>query len=530
MMGRERNRGQLRLTDVEYLAGAPVVPSNSFYGKLAEWGTRMVTDDLFAELYAEDGRASVPPGRLAKMLLLMFHDNVSEREAEERTRYDLRWKHALHLGIGEHVDRLALLRFRGRLVAGQKMRVVFERFVKLAVGAGVLKANALQVIDSTHVAGAAAVEDTYTLIRHAIQKLLRVADRHPGLKAEWLKQLVREDYGQDGKPEIDWKDEAARNKLLNDLVKDARTLLAEASRVERDTAAQAAYDLLAAVTEQDIETLEDGKVAIRKGVAKDRIPSTVDPEMRHGRKSSAGRFTGHKVTVTVEPESHIITDVKAHAGNSHDSSVVRDVVEDQKAMGLAPADLVGDTAYGSAELRHDLQQQGVHIVAPAPPVPPEPKSGRFPKSAFQIDLEKGTCTCPAGQVTTRTRTDKNDGRVTEFLFPETACQGCPLREQCLRKQDKGRGVKVHRYETMLQSARVEQKTPGFQAKYEERPMVERANAELKRHGLRKARYIGLVKLDLQALWTSSVLNLKRLFKWLQKEPQAPARLLAALAH
>ena len=526
MMGRERNRNQLRLTDVEHLVGAPVVPPESFYGKMATWGAQMVTDDLFADLYARDGRASVPPALCAKMLLLMFHDNVSEREAEERTRYDLRWKHALHLGMGEHVDRLALLRFRARLIAGKKMRVVFEHFVKLAVEAGVLKANALQVIDSTHVAGAAAVEDTYTLIRHAIQKLLRVAERHPGLKAEWLKELVRDDYDQDGKPDIDWKDEAARNKLLGELVKDARTLLAEASKVERDSAAQAAYDLLAAVTEQDIENQDDGNVTIRQGVAKDRIPSTVDPEMRHGRKSSAGPFTGHKVTVTVEPESHIITNVKAHAGNSHDSSVVREVVAEQKEMGLELTDLVGDTAYGGAELRHDLEQQGINVVAP---VQPEPKrKGRFPKSAFQINLEQGTCTCPAGHVTTRVRTDKQDGRVTAFVFPAEFCQGCPLRQQCLRKNDKGRGIPVHRYEAMLQKARTQQKTQEFQAKYEARPMVERANAELKQHGLRKARYRGRVKLDLQALWIASVLNLKRLFKWLQTEPGAPARLLTAL--
>jgi len=527
MMGRERNRNQIRLTDVEHLTGAPVVPSDSFYGKMADWGAQMVTDDLFADLYAKDGRASVPPALCAKMLLLMFHDNVSEREAEERTRFDLRWKHALHLGIGEHVDRLAILRFRARLIAGKKMRLVFERFVKLAVEAGVLKANALQVIDSTHVAGAAAVEDTYTLIRHAIQKLLRVADRHPGLKAEWLKELVRQDYDQDGKPDIDWKDETARTKLLNELVKDARALLAEATKVERDSATQAACDLLAAVTEQDIETQENGDVTIREGVAKDRITSTVDPEMRHGRKSSAGPFTGHKVTVTVEPESHFITDVKAHAGNSHDSSPVPEVVEEQKAMGLEPEDLVGDTAYGGTDLRCDMKEQGVNMVAP---VPPESKKGdRFPKSAFEIDMGQGTCRCPAGQVTTRTRIDKKEGYVTAFLFPAERCQGCPLRDHCLRKNDKGRGVTVHRHEATLQKARAQQKTSDFQAKYEARPMVERANAELKRHGLRKARYFGRKKLDLQALWTASVLNLKRLFKWLKTEPEAAARLSVALA-
>lgn len=243
MMGREKDRRQARLVDVEQLVGGPVVPPESFYGKLATWGGKLVTDDQFASLYEPRGRVSVPPSRLAKMLLLMYHDNVSEREAEERTRFDLRWKHVLGLGIGEQVDRLALLRFRARLVTSQKARIAFETFIRVAVEVGLLKADARQVIDSTHVTGAAAVEDTYKLIRHAIRKLLRLVGTRLDYQESWASQLSRNDYAADRKPAIDWQDEAARHQLLHDLVKDARFLLAQTEGLALSEAEKAAREL-----------------------------------------------------------------------------------------------------------------------------------------------------------------------------------------------------------------------------------------------------------------------------------------------
>jgi len=48
---------------------------------------------------------------------------------------------------------------------------------------------------------------------------------------------------------------------------------------------------------QDVEIDPDtGQPRIRQGVAKDRIVSTTDPEMRHGRKSASRRFDGHTAT------------------------------------------------------------------------------------------------------------------------------------------------------------------------------------------------------------------------------------------
>jgi hypothetical protein len=56
-----------------------------------------------------------------------------------------------------------------------------------------------------------------------------------------------------------------------------------------------ASELLATVVGQDIESTEDGRFRIARRVAKDRVISTVDPEARHGHKTSARGFDGYKV-------------------------------------------------------------------------------------------------------------------------------------------------------------------------------------------------------------------------------------------
>ncbi len=61
--------------------------------------------------------------------------------------------------------------------------------------------------------------------------------------------------------------------------------------------------------------------------------------------------------------------------------------------------------------------------------------------------------------------------------------------------------------------RARQKTEKFKEIYNQRrPPIERKIAELIYHGLRKTRYIGRRKSRLQALFTASVANLKRILK------------------
>jgi len=101
MLGHQKQ--QLKFTDINILQTweeKPLVPEDSFYYGLSQ-ADDIFRDELFADCYASCGRPSIPPSRLVKVLLLQFHDRASDREAEKRALYDLRWKVSLNLPLGE---------------------------------------------------------------------------------------------------------------------------------------------------------------------------------------------------------------------------------------------------------------------------------------------------------------------------------------------------------------------------------------------------------------------------------------------
>ena len=69
-------------------------------------------------------------------------------------------------------------------------------------------------------------------------------------------------------------------------------------------------DILATVAVQDIEQQKDGTIKIKQGVAKDRVISTSDPKMRHGRKSNAHKFDGYKTHTAMETGNNFIAEIE----------------------------------------------------------------------------------------------------------------------------------------------------------------------------------------------------------------------------
>ena len=123
MLGKQNP--QTSFLDLESWFVKPIVDSGSIYAMMAQWGTQLICEDDFGQLYSSTGRPSISPGLLAKVLLLMYHDNVSDREAEQRAQYDLRWKLALRLPMDESgFDFTALCRFRARLLINQQQKLI----------------------------------------------------------------------------------------------------------------------------------------------------------------------------------------------------------------------------------------------------------------------------------------------------------------------------------------------------------------------------------------------------------------------
>jgi hypothetical protein len=511
-------RGPQRgLLEADYLY-IDFVGRHSFYGFLAAQRGTLFRDEDFAALYAPGhGRPSVPPSLLATALVLQTLDRVSDAEAKQRADYDLRWKVALGIALDERpFAKSTLQEFRAQLVIHQQPRVLFQQSLQLATQQGFLqgKRKLKVALDTTAILGRGAVKDTYNLLGDGIVQVLRVlAQQAREPLADWAE---REGCGRyvaeqslKGQATLNWDDPQEQRQFLQGIVADADRVLERVRQARSgheegspaDRALVEAAGLLSRLLAQDIERRPDG-AALRQGVAPDRVVSVHDPEQRHGHKSAAKRFNGHKAALAVDTESQLITAVTVLPGNAPDHEQALELVEQtEEATGCAVAAAIADCAYGDGPTRQAFATAGRELIAK---VPAATNQGAYPKTAFTIDVAAGTCTCPAGETTRDLRRTARGGGT--FHFPAAGCAACPLRGQCVRGKG-GRTVQLHPQEALLHQARAFQASPAFGEYRRRRQVAEHRIARLVQLGIRQARYCGRPKTLFQLCLAAAVANL-----------------------
>ena len=541
-LGRAPRQVDLLTTTVSYCEGR--VAPDSIYAVLHRECHNLFPDEMFADLFTDIGRRSVPPMIVAVVMVLQRIEGLSDREAVDRFSFDARWKYAAG-GLGFDYPgfvHTVLVDMRARLARSDRPDRIFQASVDAARAAGLVGRK--RVLDSTPLYDAVATMDTVTLIRSAIRGLLSAADAE--LRAELRARLGRDDdYATAGKPVCDYDDAAAREELVDALARDAMTVLAALDGRQLEPATAQAAELVATVVGQDLDQDGEGVFRIARRVAKDRVISTVDPEARHGHKSSTRSFDGYKGHIGIDPDSEIVTATAVTPGNSGDAEAAEDLLDvlppAQPETGAgaqggqtkgddspAPGDaddsshvehdednededalaVYGDAAYGTGQLLARLENAGVDIKTKVqPPVAP---GGRFTKDKFTVDLGGGTVSCPNG-VTAALQPTRHKRHAAVARFG-AACTSCPLASQCT-SSPAGRTVAISHYEAQLARARARQADPAWQADYKAtRPKVERKIGHLmrRRHGGRRARVRGRSKVAADFSLLAAAINVARL--------------------
>lgn len=501
--------------------------ADSIYAFLHRERDRLFPDASFSDLFCDDGRRSVPPSVVATAMVLQRLEGLSDREAAERFAFDARWRYAA--GVGSYdtsgwttFSHTVFVDMRERLRNSRRPDRVFEVALDAAKTAGLVGKR--RVLDSTPLYDAVATMDTITLIRSAIRNLLKLAKAD--LRAELRAVLSSDDdYVSSSKPQIDWDDTMAQQGLIDSRAKDGYALLAHLEGLELGQAVSEAAALLATVLGQDLETGDDGTFRIARRVAPDRVISTVDPDTRHGRKTSSRGFDGYKGHAAIDPDTEIITAVVVSPGNAGDGSVAKDLIKDlvksDEVAAQVPRDrgganpetseperctVYGDAGYGTGELQSHLFEAGIDSKLKTQP--PVGKNGLFAKDRFVIDLDVDIATCPA-EITVKIGRLKDGTGVAKF---GAHCPSCPLNPRCTTS-GLGRKVRVGVNEVSLARARLEQTDPTWLADYRAtRPKVERKLAHLmrRRHGGRRARVRGKLRVGADFSLLSAAVNLARL--------------------
>lgn len=472
-----------------------LVYDGSVYAFLADHRTEVFPDEMFADLFPSGrGRPSVPAGVMASAMILKELEGLSDRQAADALRCDIRWKVACRLALDDAgVHYTVFTYWRQRLARSGSPDRIADAVHRVVDATGVLSGRRRRALDSTLLDDAVATQDTVTQLVSQIRRVRRLIPEAAAVA------VAAHDYDASGKPVCAWDDPDAKTALVSGLVGDAVAVLDAVADIDLDDDAAEAVGLLALVAGQDVEPGDDeGTWRIIDGTARDRVISTVDPEARHMHKSRSSYRDGYKAHIAVEPETGIVTASTLTPANAADGPVGVQLL-DGEDPGLQ---VLADSAYGSGETRAKLREaKHVQAIKPIPLARPKMESG-YSRDDFTVNHDQRTVTCPQGHtVTIATKGTVRFGK---------RCIGCPSRPRCTTAKD-GRSLKISQHDDELVAARHAWRDGSPIADYRKhRPMVERSIAWIVANGHRRVRYRGVEPNRAQLALRVAAINLRRL--------------------
>ena len=349
------------------------------------------------------GRRAWPASVLLTALILGSREGVASRRGMvRRLERDTGWRAACGLEIGgETPDEATFRRFekylrqRNKATGVPRELLLHEHYVRLCLDEGVADPHATWVMDSSPMWCFGAVHGTFRLLGDGLRSLCRVWARLTGraleeLATDWDLPLLGAKSTK-GAFRIDWKDAEARATATDTLVRSVLAVIGRVRRALHVVGRDKRQGLLrrcralAKVVKDDLETDDDGRLVVARRVARDRLVAITDEQARSSRKSKSHAFKGFKVHVLGDLVSGLIASVSVAPANVGDGAVAHRLISRARRLHAELTEVLGDTAYGGAELRAKARQlHGVDVLAPPPPVTQRP--GRFGIDDFQVNL------------------------------------------------------------------------------------------------------------------------------------------------
>jgi len=189
-----------------------------------------------------------------------------------------------------------------------------------------------------------------------------------------------------------------------------------------------------------------------------RFVSPADPAARWTGAHGGQAFFAYSTNYLVDVENAIIVDVEATTAirQAEVLAAKRMIERSMQRFDLYPARLLGDSAYGSAEMLGWLVYE--HGIEPHVTVFDKSvrQDGTFSRYDFTYDHAGDVYRCPGDKMLTTTGTLVNDGATMLYRASNHDCAGCALKARCCPKES-ARKVPRSIYEGAREMAR---RSPG----------------------------------------------------------------------
>lgn len=402
-----------------------------------------------AKYYSHTGKPSIDPLVIAKLLLLGYlFDIQSERQLMRDLQVNLAYRWYLGYDLEESIpDHSVLSKARQRLGLAF-FEQLFDYILQCCREAGLVKGENV-LLDSTVVQANASL-DSVTSLRY--------------------------------KPADYWQ------------------------QLENTAGPQEAAD-------EDIEKSSPSSIGHKRPRPQrtcDQKYSRTDPQATLYRRPGKEPKLAYKTHFLADEEQGVITAVASSAASVDDTAMVPELIEQHERCCGRPQRAVGDHLYGSQDCLGYLQDRQIQTVIRQRKG--GNKHGGLDKSEFAYDAQADVYRCPAGQTLRRRRTQKNNGKAF-YSCDRAVCQDCRLRSVCVSSASPRAVRQVTRFDTpyVEQAALACGSNLGKRLLKKRQTCMEGLFGQAKTwHGLQRARWRGLWKMQLQSLLTAMVLNVKKL--------------------
>ncbi|MGZ5141692.1 MAG: IS1182 family transposase [Burkholderiales bacterium] len=160
--------------------------------------------------------------------------------------------------------------------------------------------------------------------------------------------------------------------------------------------------------------------------------SPADPAARWTGAHGGQAFFAYATNYLIDTDHAIIVDVEATTAirPAEVLAAKRMIERTTESLALYPRRLLGDSAYGSAEMLGWLVSQ--RRIEPDVSVFDKSarKDGTFSREDFHYDRARDVYSCPGGKILTTTGTRVNDDATLLYRASTADCQACSLKLQC----------------------------------------------------------------------------------------------------
>lgn len=517
-------------------------PKGNLYISMREQFGTLFEDADFVALYPKRGQPAFAPWRLALITIMQFLENLSDRQAADAVRSRIDWKYILSLELADSgFDFSVLSNFRERLLRDDPQIILLDRVLEMLREKKLLKVRGKQRTDSTHVLAAIRTMNRLELVAETLRATL---NELAAFAPVWLNSIALPEWFSRYHQRIEDtrlpRSEKSREEFAVQVGEDGFYLIKLLSEQQSDLLKIEKIQTLQRVWERHYTQNETGEVSWRKNAELPRaataIESPYDAEARHSNKRELS-WTGYKVHLSETCDDclpRLITNVQTTVATTQDVTATSDIHASLAKKKLLPSRHFVDTGYVDAALLvESAEKHSVELFGPARVNPSwQAREGGYDAAQFLIDWETQKAICPAGKQSVYWYEEQAAGRYPRsnvlIKFKAKDCQDCLNRDKCIRsKTGQSRRLRLPTrplYEALAATRKLLSTEDG-KREYQHRAGIEGTLSQAVRRGsLRRSRYSGMRKTQLQEVVVATGINLLRTINFLEEKPLAKTRI------